>query len=132
MRAFSDAWFGKIEFLTELKSPKSAVHFSLQQFLKNLISSNFAHFPNLGFPMDAVNNGNYRLLIFFSSEKIHCILWGLIKKGSNFGKRERKYANAWGGGGRARGQKSLQKHFYCIRFEIVTIFFHFVFTFLRF
>ena len=28
--------------------------------------------------------------------------------------RERKYANTWGGGSRARAQQSLQKHFFCI------------------
>ena len=37
-----------------------------------------------------------------------------IKKGSNFEQRDRKYANTWGGGGRARGQKSFLNHFYCI------------------
>ena len=30
-----------------------------------------------------------------------------LKKGSNFEQLERKYANTWGSGGRARGQKSL-------------------------
>ena len=34
--------------------------------------------------------------------------------GSNFEQRERKYANTWGDGCHARGQKSLQKHFYYI------------------
>ena len=36
-----------------------------------------------------------------------------------------------GGGGRARGQKSLQKHSYCIAFVFVTICSHSAFTFLR-
>ena len=31
-----------------------------------------------------------------------------FKMDSIFGWRERKYANTWGSGGRARGQKSLQ------------------------
>ena len=35
-----------------------------------------------------------------------------LKKGSNFEQRERKYANTWGPGGRARGQQSLRKHSY--------------------
>ena len=32
-----------------------------------------------------------------------------FKKGSNFEQQERKYANTWGSGGRARGHKSLSK-----------------------
>ena len=53
-------------------------------------------------------------------------------KTANFEQRERKYAKTWGGGGRARGQKSLQKHFYCIPFVFVTICFHSAFTVIRF
>ena len=41
-----------------------------------------------------------------------------------FEQRERKNADTWGGGGHARGQKSLQKHSYCIPFIIITIRFH--------
>ena len=44
-----------------------------------------------------------------------------LTKGSIFEQRDRKYADTWGGGGRARGQKSLQKHFYCIPFVSITI-----------
>ena len=55
-----------------------------------------------------------------------------LKKSSNFDQRERKYANTWSGGGHARGQKSLQKHFYCIPFVFKTICFHSAFTFMRF
>ena len=36
-----------------------------------------------------------------------------FEKGSNFDQREHEYANTWGGGGRARGQNSLQNHFSC-------------------
>ena len=58
---------------------------------------------------------------------------GNIKKtGLIFEQRERKYANTWGGGGRSRGQKSLQKHSYCIPFVFITICFHCAFTFMRF
>ena len=58
---------------------------------------------------------------------------GNIKKNkSNFEQRERKYANTWGGGGRARGQNSLQKHSYCIPFVFITIYFLSAFTFMRF
>ena len=55
-----------------------------------------------------------------------------LKKGSNFEQRERKYANTWGGGGHARGHKSLQKHSYCILFVLITICFRSAFTFVRF
>ena len=44
--------------------------FRLQQFFNFLISSNFAHIPNFGFPMDIVYNGENRLLLsFFIFEK---------------------------------------------------------------
>ena len=57
---------------------------------------------------------------------------GIIQKNSsNFEQRERKYANTWGGGSRARGQKSLQKHFYCIPFVFIASCFHSAFTFKR-
>ena len=54
-----------------------------------------------------------------------------LKNGSNFEKRERKYANTWGGGGRARGQKSLQKHFYNIPSVITTMCFDSTFNFMH-
>ena len=38
----------------------------------------------------------------------------------------------WGGSGRARGQNSLQRHFYCILFVFIIISFHCAFTFMRF
>ena len=44
-----------------------------------------------------------------------------LKKGSHFEQRERKYANTWGGGGRARGHNSLQKHFFCTPFVFIEI-----------
>ena len=53
------------------------------------------------------------------------------KNSSNFEQRERKYANTWGGGGHARGQKSLQKHSDCILFVFTTICFHSAFTFMH-
>ena len=55
-----------------------------------------------------------------------------LKNSSNFEQRQRKYANTWGGGGRARGQKSFHIHFYCIPFVIITNFLHCAFTFMRF
>ena len=39
--------------------------FRLQQFFNILISSDFAHIPNLSFPMDVVYNGENRLSISF-------------------------------------------------------------------
>ena len=55
-----------------------------------------------------------------------------LKKGSSFEQRERKYANTLAGGGRARVQKLLQKHFSCIPFVFITICFHSVFFFMSF
>ena len=57
---------------------------------------------------------------------------GNIKKRSTFEQRERKYATTWGGGGRARGQNSLQKHSHCIPLVFITLCFHSAFTFMRF
>ena len=58
--------------------------------------------------MDVVCNGENRLSISFSSSRNkEANIGDHLKKGSNFEQRERKYANTWGGGGRARGQKSL-------------------------
>ena len=39
-----------------------------------------------------------------------------------------QYANTWGGGGRARGQNSLQ---HCIPFVFIAICVHSAFTFIR-
>ena len=65
--------------------------------------------------MDVVHNGENSLSIFFSSLRNREANFGdHLKKGSSFEQRERKDANTWGGGGRARGQKSLQKYFHCI------------------
>ena len=70
--------------------------------------------------------------LFSSSRNKEANIGEHQKNSSNFEQRERKYANAWGGGGRARGQKSLQKHSYCILFVFITICFHSAFTFMRF
>ena len=45
-----------------------------------------------------------------------------LKKSSNFEQRDRKYVKTWGSGARERGQKSLQKYFYCIPFAFITFF----------
>ena len=76
--------------------------------------------------------------LFSSSRNKEANIGEHLKNSSNFEQRERKYVNTWGGGGRARGQKSLQKHSYCIPFVVfisivfITICFHSAFTFMRF
>ena len=84
--------------------------------------------------MDVVYNGANRLSIsFFIFEKQASKHWGTLKKNRyNFEQRERKYANTWGGSGRARGQKSLQNHCYCILFVYTIFCVHSAFTFMRF
>ena len=72
-----------------------------------------------------------RYLFSFASNK-EANIGEHLKKGSNFEQRERKYANTWGAGGRARGQKSLQNHFYGIFFVFITICFHSAVTFMCF
>ena len=68
--AFSDAWFAQNKFLTELNLAISEVHFSVTTIFNTLNSSDFAHIPNLSFPMDVVYNGENRLSIsFFILEK---------------------------------------------------------------
>ena len=49
---------------------------------------------------------------FSSSRNREANIGDQLKKSSNFEQRERKYANTWGGGGRARGQKTHQNYFY--------------------
>ena len=61
--------------------------------------------------MNVVNNGENCLSIFFSSLRNKQGNIGKhLKNCSNFEQRERKYANTWGDGDRARGQKPLQKN----------------------
>ena len=132
IRAFCDAWFAQNEFLTEVKLAISGVQFRLLHFFNIFNSSDFAHIPHLSFPIDIVYNGENRLSIsFFIFEKAASKHWGTLKNSSNFEQRERKYANTWGGGGRARGQTSFQNHSYCIAFVIITICVHSALTFIR-
>ena len=70
--------------------------------------------------------------MFFHLREISRQTLGNIKKNrSNFDQRERKYANTWGGGGRARGPNSFENHSYCILFVFITICVHSAFTFIR-
>ena len=62
--------------------------------------------------------------IFFHLREIGKQTLGTIqKKALYFEQRERNNANTLGGGSCARGQKPLQKHFYCIHFAVLTFFF---------
>ena len=61
--------------------------------------------------------------LFSSLKKGQANIGERLENSSIFEQRERKYANTWGGGGRARGHKSLQRHFYCILFVLATIVF---------
>ena len=70
--------------------------------------------------------------LFSSSRNRQANIREQLKNSSNFEQRERKYANTWGGGGRARGQNSLQKHCYCFPFVFMTLCFRSAFTFMRF
>ena len=134
IRAFSDACFAQNKFSTELNSAISAVHFSFATFFQYLIFVRFHSYSELGF--------SYRCSVQWWKPFVDIIfhLWeiskqtlGNIKKNSSkFEQRERNYANTWGGGGRARGKKSLQKHSYCILFVFITICFLSAFTFIRF
>ena len=83
--------------------------------------------------MGVVYNGENRLSISFSSlRNKEANIREHLKNGSNFEQRERKYANTWGVGGRARGQKSFQNHFNCIPFVFITVYFHSALNFIRF
>ena len=82
--------------------------------------------------MDVVYDGEKCLSIFVHFRETRKKTLGTFKKRLYFEQRKRKYANTWGGGGRARDQKSLQKHFYCSLFVFLTICFHFAFTFMCF
>ena len=63
-RAFFDAWFAQNKVLIELNSPISAVHLSFATIFNTLISFDFAHIPDLNFPMNVVYNGEKRFALF--------------------------------------------------------------------
>ena len=84
----------------------------------------------MGFGWDVIYNGANHFLLYFSVlENFGWKHWGLFEKGAKFGLRERKYANPWGGGARARGQKELQIQSYCILSVFITIWFQSAVTF---
>ena len=85
--------------------------------------------------MDLVDNGGNRFSIPFSTPRNReAKIVDHLKKAQilNFEKRERNYANTWGSGDHARGQKKFQKRFYCISFVFITICSHSASTFMRF
>ena len=104
-RAFSHAWFTQNKFLTELNLPISAVHFSFATIFQYL---NF-------FPFRSYSKLRLSYGCSFQWCKTVCryLLSSLRNKEANIGEhlykqlhfeqRESKYANTWGGGGRARG-----------------------------
>ena len=59
--------------------------------------------------------------LFSSSRKLDAFIGVFFQKCSNFGLRERKYFNTWGGDGRVRGQKSHQTRYDCTPFVFITI-----------
>ena len=134
IRPFSDAWFTQNKFLTELNLAISAVHFSFATIFQYLNFVQLCSYFKLKL--------SYRCslqwwksvvdIVFHLREISRQTLGNIKKNRSNFEQRERKYANTWGSGGRARGQNSLQKHSFCIPFVFITICVHSAFTFMRF
>ena len=105
-QAFSVGWFAPKYFSTKVNSPVSALHFLFATIFHCLFHT-FVHIPNWNFPINVVYSGENRLSIsFFIVEESGCTLWVVLISDFFLGTRDRKYANTWGGGGRARGQKS--------------------------
>ena len=134
IRAFFDAWFTQNKILTELSLAVSVVHFSFATIFQYLNFVRFRSYSKLRLSFGCIlQRWKPFVDIFFHLREISKQTLGNIQKNSsNFEQRERKYANTWGGGGPARGQKSLQKHSFCIPFVFITICVHSAFTFIRF
>ena len=134
IRAFSDAWFAQNKFLTELNLVISGVHFSVTTIFQYLKFVRLCSYSKLKLSYGcSLQWWKPFVDIFFHLREISKQTLGNIKKNrSNFEQRERKYANTWGGGGRARGQNSFQNHSYCIPIVFITICVHSTFTFIRF
>ena len=65
IRAFTDAWFAQNKFLLNSIWQFRQCTFRLLQFFNILISSDFAHIPNLSFPIGVVYIGENCLSISF-------------------------------------------------------------------
>ena len=128
-----EAWFAQNEFLTELTLAISAVYFSFATIFQYLNIVQFRSYSKLKFFHEcSLQWWKPFVNIFFHLREINKQTLGNIRKNSsNFEQRERKYANTLGGGGRARGPNSLQKHSYYIPFVFITFCFHSAFTFIR-
>ena len=133
IRAISDAWFAQNNFLTEVNLAVSGVHFlftTIFQYLKFVRFCSYSKLkPSYGCSLQWCKP--FVDIFFHLREKSKQTLGNIKKNRSNFEQRERKYANTWGGGGRARGQNSFQNHSYCIPFVFITIFVYSAFTFIR-
>ena len=131
--AFSDAWFAQNKFLTELSLAISWVHFLFATIFQHLKFVRFCSYSKLRLSHGcSLQWWKPFVDIFFHLWEISKQTLGNTKKNrSNFEQRERKYANTWGGGSRARGQNSLQNHSYCIFFVFITVCVHSAFTFIR-
>ena len=134
IRAFSDAWFAQNKIITELNLAISGVHFAVITIFQYLKFVRFCSYSKLKLSDRCSLQWCKRFVdIFFHLREISKQTLGTLKKNrSNFEQRERKYANTWGGAGRARGQNSFQNHSYCILIVFITICFHSAFTFMRF
>ena len=90
------------------------MHFSFALFFHYLLSSDFAHISKLSISIDVNYNGENRLSTFFSAFRNRDANIGdHLKKALFLGSARVNMLTRGGGGGRARGQKSLQNHFYC-------------------
>ena len=129
IRAFFEAWFAQNEFLTELVLAISAVHFLFAKSFQYLNLVRFCSYFKLKlFYRCSLQWGKPFVDFFFHLRQISKQTLGNIKKNRcNFEQRERKYAVL-----RARGQKSFQKHSYCLPFVFTTLCFHSAFTIMRF
>ena len=135
IRALSNAWFAQNKILTEVNLAISGVHFLFTAIFQYLNFVRFRSYSKLKF--------SYRCSlqwwkpfvdIFFHLREISKHTLGNIKKTGLIlsSERERKYANTWGGGGRASGRNSFQNHSYSIPFVFITFCVHSAFTFMRF
>ena len=133
IRAIFYAWFTQNEFLTEAILAISGVHFLFTTIFQYLKFVRFCSYSKLKLSHGCSLQWLKPFVdIFFHLREISKQTLGNLKKNrSNFEQRERKYANTWGGGGRACGQNSIQNHSYCIPFVFITICVHSAFTFIR-
>ena len=124
-RAFFNAQFTQNKFSTELNSPISAAHFTFATIFQYLNSVRFCSYSKLQLPYGCQLQWWKPFVdIFFQLWEIGKQTLGIIQeKALYLGTESVNMRNTWGGGGGARGQKSLQIHSYCIPFVFITIYF---------